>query len=126
MAISAEEIEEVVEYRPYGELPSSALNRLLDAFESFLPGLEGYSLAAEDILEDHPEADVGSLPTALTLSETIEPTVSRAIFELLAELLLRDLERDIPEGARYEGWDSRGLFYGFDSSSLSMVAELAA
>lgn len=124
MFIGADEIKEVVDQRPYEGLPDSALNQLLGAFEEFLPEIESYSSTTDELMDSYPEALTGALPAALTLTAVIDPTVSRAIFELLLELQARDLSDGVDPKERYREWTERGLLYGFDSASLQWAAHL--
>jgi len=122
MFITDDEIDEVVQCRAYEQTPLSVLSNLLDAFESFRPSLESYSAAAEDAAAEDSPRDSTPTPAAYSLAETVEPAVSRSIFEILAEIVVRDIEHGHDPRDRYEEWRSRGFHYGFGPDDLDRAA----
>lgn len=121
MFITDDEIDEVVQCRAYKETPLSVLSNLLDAFESFRPSLESYGAAAESAEAADDQRESESTPAAYSLVETVEPAVSRSIFEILAEIIARDVKRGLDPRVHYGSWRTRGFHYGFDTDELDRV-----
>jgi len=124
MFITRDEIEELTGLRPYEELPDGELASLLDAFQDFLPSIESYGESADEALESYPGLQSGSLPEALTLPEVVEPSASRALYEILLEVSLRELAAEGSAKHRYAEWNQRGFFYGFDETTLEAGAKI--
>ncbi len=127
MLIGEEDIREAVGFRPYEELEDERIEQLLDAFEDFLPRLKLFGETVEELIEAMPDTGRASDPgesAARLLS--LEPTVSKSLFELLLEASYRLAEDGQSRRSRYEEWYERELFYGFGSEQLEDAFQLRA
>lgn len=111
-----EDITEAAIQRPYRELPDDKLQRIIEAFEEFLPALATYSHSTEELLAEFPEEhQTDALRHVL---QADEPEVSFTIFEILLEAAVRVRNTGTSLWPSYQDWDERGLFYGFDGEDL--------